>query len=451
MKRTLTAGECSNSMLDLSSLPAQENSIVSNRLHPIDTFSQLPKYVDGGSIDFHADASSIESISLLESFLYFEMQVVKFDADNHEKQLVVSDLVSYSPFIMNSLFKNISMKINDEEISQSAENYQAYEAYVNTVVQLSRTAQRNLLDGSALLLSKPGTGTVTDPNLVTPLGPANPGLQKRHGLAMESHTNGFVSPLIWAPFLVPRVLPTQTELSLSLKLNTSEFCLIVYKKDELPLPPYRIKILKAQLFLQKYRLSPQAQLHQERMLSSGAKYPMIINKTASFMIEKGSTQGFRALTIASELPRMCYVFMVSRDSLNSIQHSPYVFDTFGVRNMYLEADGEKYPSNLSYDPDFAKGRTIKNYMVAKKQLFNTNTDPFIDHEAFAGYYSIFPFNLVPDRSLGCDYISVPENKAGNLNLHVKFEKELSQAICVFVVMEFYKVLILDSQRKPTWL
>ncbi len=450
MKRTVTAGECTNSLLDLSSLPAREDSIVSNRLHPIDTFSQLPKYVDGGSIDFHTDASSIESISLLESFLYFEMKVVKFDKNNNERKLVTTDKVSYSPFIMNSLFKNINMKINDEEISQSAENYQAYEAYVNTVLQLSRTAQRNLLDGSALYLSPANTGNITDPDLTTPTGPANPGLDKRHQLAQESKINGFVSPLIWAPFLVPRVLPTLTELSLSLKLNTSEFCLIAHKTGDLPLPPFRIKILKAQLFLQKYRLSPQAQIRQERMLSDTAKYPMIVNKTASFMIERGSTEGFRALTIASELPRMCYVFMVTRESLNSIEHSPYVFGTFNVESMYLEADGEKYPSNLSYDPDFENGRIIKNFMVAKKELFNTNKDPFIDHEAFAGFYSIFPFNLVPDRSLDCDYISVPENKAGNLNLHVKFRKELGEAICVFVIMEFYKVLTLDSHRKPLW-
>ena len=446
-------------MLDLTSLPPMEDNIVANRLQPVDTHSQLPKLVDGGSIDFHVDASSTECISLLESFLYFQLKVVKYNANGDEEKVVKEDKVSYSPFVMSSIFKNISMKINDEEISQSADNYHAYEAYVNTLVQLSKPGMQQVLDGSGLELSPPGAGSALDPKSAELV---NRGLAVRHSWCNESKVHGFTSPIIWPPFLVPRVLPTHCELALSLNLNNADFVLIakpkkVEKQQEdgsmkelMELPKVRIKIVKAQLYLQKYRLSPLAQIRQEQMLASGAKYPMIVNKTTSFVLERGSTEGFRALTIASELPRMCYVFMVARDRVNALNSSPFLFENFGLNNMYLEADGVKYPNSLAYNPDFSASHYIKDFRIAQKELNFANSDPFINSFAWVANYSIYPFNLVPDRSIGCEYVSVPENKAGNLNLHLAFEKELEQAVCVFVIMEFYKVLNLDSQRKPTW-
>ena len=470
MKHGFTAGQCSNVLLDLNSLPPQEDSIIENRTHPIETFSQLPKYVDGGSLDFHIEASSVECISLIESFLYLRLKVVKFNKKNEEQPIGKDDLVSYSPFVGNTLFKAISMKINDEEISQTAENYHSYEAYLNAVLHLTRNGQRSLLDGSGLSLSRPGSNSWTDPRPNSEGVSVNPGLTERHNLAEDNESTGFVTPLIWAPFLVPRVLPTKTEIDISLKLNSSEFCLIAFqpttknvqdqktkkfKQEKITagsLPTYRIKIEKAELCLQKYRLSPSAQLRQERMLSSGAVYPMTINKTTSFVLEKGSSQGFRALTIASELPRMCYVFMTTRTSLNSIKESPFDFKQFDVSEMYMVADGTKYPSNLSYNPQFKKGHYIRDWRIFQKEMHYANPDLFFNSSDWAASgYTIFPFNIVPDRSIGCsEYISTPENKSGNLNLHLKFEKELDEAIVIFVMMEYYRVLRLDSSRKPSW-
>ena len=469
MKRSYTQGTCTNKLLDLSSLPPHEDSIVDNRIHKIETYSQLPKYVDGGSLDFFVEPSSIESISLFESYLYYEIRVVKINKKNEEVAVEAeNDLVSYIPFITNTLCKSISMKINDEEIGQSIENYHAYESYLNAVLHLTRTGQRSLLDGSGLHLDKPGTMGFTDPSIDLRTGATfNAGLTERHDLATA--TNGFVSPLIWAPFLVPRILPTKCELNISLKLNTSEFCLIATKRTkrqvmneegnvveealpDKPLPTFRIKIEKAQLCLQKYRLSSPAMSRQERMLASSAKYPMIVNKTTSFIIEKNSTQGVRALTIASELPRMAYVFMVSRNALNSVTESPFNFKPFNLSELYLEADGNKYPSSLSYTPKFREGRFIKDWKIFQKELNFENQDLYFNSDGWlATGYSIFPFNMVPDRSVNCNYLSIPENKSGNLNLHVKFNSELTEAICVFVVMEYYKVLLLNSARKPSWM
>ena len=472
MNRRITQGACSNSLLDLNSLPPVEDSIVGNRLHPIESYSQLPKYVDGGSIDFYVEPSSIECTSLLDSFMYMDLRVIKLNDKYEEEMIEPEDLVSYSPFIAQTIFKSISMKINDEEINESVENYYGYEAYLNSVLHLTRNSQRQILDGAGYDLCQPGYSEVTDPRLDLKTGiPYNAGLSKRNDLAANGFKAGFVSPIIWPLFLVPRVLPTKVELNISFKLNSSEFSLIAHKMKQKQslnvetglfelvdienvkeLPTFRIKVEAARLYLQRYRLNSSAMLRMERMLSSGGLYPMTTNKTTSFIMEKNSTQIVRALTLANELPRMCYVFMVERNTLNSIEHSPFNFSGFGIREMYLEADGTKYPSNHAYTPDFTNGRYIKDWQLLQRNLNYANKDLFFDSEGWLmSGYTIFPFNMVPDRSIGCDYISKPETKSGNLNIHLKFEKELPSAICVFVVMEHFRVLKLDSERKPSWI
>ena len=462
MKTGLSLGTCTNALLDLESLPKVEENIESNRLQVIESNSQLPLAVDGGSLDFYVESSSTECICLLESYLQTELRVVKVDKDGTENEVTEDDKVSFIPFIANTIYKGVSLQINDEEIANSIQNYHAYEAYTNVILNLSRTAQRCLLSGAGLGLSKAGTHAFTDPT--TEGGddqPLNPGLDHRHELATVTYTDpsDFVTPLIWPLFMVPRVLPTKTELKLSLKLNSSEFCLIAAEETEeqddevilkKPIPNYRIKIMKAKLNLQKYRLHPQALVRQEKMLASFAKYPMTTNKTSCFMVDSNSTQIVKALTIASELPRMCYVFQVTRSSLNSIKETPFNFQTFNVSNMYLECDGSKYPNGVGYDTHWAY-EYVNPHKIMMKELSYSNQDMTFDKMGWIAGYGVFPFNLVPDRSVSCDYLSLPVSKSGNLNLHIAYSKPTTVPIAVFVIMEYYNVLTLDSHRKPAWL
>ncbi len=466
MKTQLVSGICSNSLLDLQSLPPYEDNIEANRTQIVESNTQLPTYIDGGSLDFYIEPSSVECTSLLESYLHTELSVIKLDDSSKEQKVTAEDLVSYIPFISNSMFKGISMMINDEEISTTIQNYHAYEAYVNTVLKLPKTSMNTLLDGSGLDLSSPGTLGVTNP---VQFG-LNLGLTHRHTKATAHKHMDYVTPIIWPLFLVQRVLPTKTELKLSLKLNSSEFCLIasdekyvekeetgddgkkkkVMKAEKIEIPKYRIKIQTAKLFLQKYRLSTAGLTRMERMLASGAKYPMLTNSTNCFIVDKDSTQTVKSLTIASQLPRMCYVMQVTRSSLNSIKETPFNFQTFNVSEMYMECDGSKYPGGIGYNPDWIT-QFIPEHKLMLKELGNANNDMVFDRNGWISGYGIIPFNLVPDRSAHCEYISLPESKTGNLNLHIKYKQPLKQTIAVIVIMEYYNVLQLDSQRKPKWL
>ena len=500
--------QCTSALLDWTDVPPTETSIVSNRITVHETFSQLPRYAGSGSLDFFIEPSNVENMCLFQSFLNLHLKVVKM-VNGKEEELSVDDEVSYSPLIAHSLFKSINISINDEEVVGNLSSYYPYEAYVNTLIHLSRDEQRQFLETAAPHFSVPGTQLFTDPDFLERGKLINPGLTERHYLAMSSFVSEFTTPLLQSLFLVPKLLPTGVELKVSFTLNSPEFCLILHKeveKDGDDVTPdngeegkeekkkklvvkrlkksvvsrpkqkpstatlakarpkraaeqaegdvkYTIKIEAAQLNIQRYRVTPTQLLLQEQILQSpsGALYPMTTNKTMSFAVERGSTQVSKPLLISGPLPSMAYVFMVDRDSINNYYASPYRFGHQNYSQMWMESDGMKHPSGIGYAPQFLAEITSKDYYLAKSQLNFSNKNSMIDKEAWESGYHIIPFNLMPTRSLGCDYLSRSENKNGSITLHIRWSFELPEPIMVFVMFEYPRILSIDADRKPTWL
>ena len=449
---------CANQFLDTGSSIPISKDFVSNRLQVIESYTQLPRLLDGGSLDFLVESSQTENICLLESFLHLELSVVKLE-DGKEVNVKEADLVSYSPLISSSLFKNISLTLNDETVSYSNEPYHAMESVMSVIMHMSQADQRRFLSGAGLLLSPPDKhkqiSPLPDPILKRPL---NPALADRHTLAVQGK-HRFTTPILWPLFLVPRLLPTGVELKLSMALNTPQFCLIATVKppqegqQPAQLPQYQIKISKAQLYLQKYRLTPSALAHQERILASpkGALYPSNVLNTSSFTLGTGVKDHTKTIVHGSKLPRMIYVYMVKRDSLSSMGADPFCFDHNKISSIHLEVDGQKYPNGLAYTPDFPTGNYVKDFALFQRELAYGNPDLGFRLNDWEGGYTIFPFNLVADRSFNCnEYLSVSENPTGTVSLHMHFSEELPHPVTVFVTQEHFKTLALDSKRKPHW-
>ena len=219
------------------------------------------------------------------------------------------------------------------------------------------------------------------------------------------------------------------------------------------MPNYNIKIHKANFVVQRYRLSPAAIAHQERILASptGAQYPMLCCNTSSFNLQTGMKDVVKPLIFSGKIPRMVYVYMVKREATSSILCDPFEFIHANVMEIFLEVDGRKYPSGLSYQPDFTTGRFQRDFRLFQRELNYSNRDMVFKMSDWESGYTIFPFCLIPDRSHGCDYLAEPENPSGTVTLHMSFHVPLEKAVTVFATMEHHRVLSLDSARKPSWL
>ncbi len=111
-----------------------------------------------------------------------------------------------------------------------------------------------------------------------------------------------------------------------------------------------------------------------------------------------------------------------------------------------------YPSPQGYVPNFEKNDfTRENYIFKRELNFMNKNLCFPDSEWDAGY-CIFPISLMPDRSTNaCKEYTTEPPSSGTLNLHIKWRHALAEAIVVVCIMEFYRVLVLNQNRKPIWI
>ena len=58
---------------------------------------------------------------------------------------------------------------------------------------------------------------------------------------------------------------------------------------------------------------------------------------------------------------------------------------------------------------------------------------------------------MPSKSLGCDYLSYPESRTGNLSLHIRWPYEISESLTVIIISEYPRILSINGNRKPEWL
>ena len=444
-------------MLDLASVPPTSTDVLDSRLQAVETITQLPKYVDNSSIEFYVEPSQVECIVPNQCFLVLKQKVVKLTDAGEEKDLEAQDQVAYINNIGSSLFKSIDITYNDENITPSHESYHAYESYLNALLYLTRTEQRHLLDSAGWALDKPAYHSVTDMKIDQDLGDyLNPGLGARHKLARK--TSQITTPILHSIFMQRKVLPTKSELKLKLNMNTSDFCLIADKYDapagggaRPALPRYLIKLEQATLYLRKIKLSPSVQLEQERMLGSPGKYPMLTNLTSTFILDRSQNPFSKTISVAATLPRQVFVFMTKKSLMNDQEANPFALEDFKVSEIFLEKDGVKYPSNLSYQPKYDGAKAYgKEFAIFKQELGGMNNDMAIDEAAFDSGYTIYAFNLTSDKS--SSLASLPHNhgETGNLSLHIRFSSDLTSPVTVFVMSEFLRVLEIDSLRRPKW-
>lgn len=417
-----------------------KNDIESSRYQPIECFSQIPRYLNG-SLDFYIEPSTTEYINLKDSFLAITLKGVSIEDNITEKPLDGNVNIGYEPFIGQTLFKQINLSINDEEISRSWSNLYDYETMIKTLVFLSKEDIKNKLGGAGVELQD-------SPNLG--IDDISSGMNRRKTLCKISNT--FATPILWSIFQTSKLLPTNVEMKLQLVLNSPERCLIV--KD---LPPsnirYDIKIEKATLYLLKTKLTSPAMSRAEKMLTStGFKYPLLTYHTINFMVETGSTERSRILLYPGNLPRMVFVYQVFRKSIENMQEPTYNFNHFDVSSIFLECDNTIYPMNLGYNTNFdsnnIQGDQFKLY---QSQINYSNTNSEINEKTWEIGKTIFPFSFIPDLQHDDDHINSNQTHSGPLFLHIKWKNPLIEPVAIFVTFEQYGILKLNNKRKPDWI
>jgi hypothetical protein len=211
-----------------------------------------------------------------------------------------------------------------------------------------------------------------------------------------------------------------------------------------------VDFLDAVVFIHRLKVSPLVvEAHIKGLEISNAKYPIRNSFVVPTTVTKGTMDTIIDNIYNGQLPRRAFVAFVSHNAYNgSYALNPYNYQHFNMNYLAFYLNGVQYPEK-AFQPDFKRGKYIREYMSLFESTNQTNTDSCIsiDRKDLAKGNTIIGVNFAPDLSPTCcatGYVSPIRH--GSLRLHVRFSEPLTETINCLVYLEFDHIIEISQER-----
>lgn len=356
-----------------------------------------------GSIEFEISGNKTEYLDLNDTILYLRLKIRAANGGN----LSDKGKVAGNNFFMNSLFSDVTCKLNDVVIEGGDCTY-PYKATIADIFNFAEDTKRIQLQPAGFEEDE----------------------EKRKSWAEGSKYFEMVGALRLDFFNQPKYLIPGINVNLRFtRKSNSGFSLKTYNSSK-----PNVLIEQAVLYVRRVRCNPAVQLgHTIGLMSSNAIYPITQTKVITYSIPTGSMSYYKENIFSSlQLPKLVVIgFVKAKAFSGDYSNDPFYFDHFNIQMLTLLRDGQPIPYRDAYHPDFEKELYTREYVMSIIQgteHLNTNQNNGISLSDFANGRSLFTFNLTPDFCIA----GAQQPKDGNLRLDMQFGKALPEAINVIV-------------------
>jgi hypothetical protein len=360
---------------------------------------------DATHIDFLISGSNNEYLDLNDTLLYVRFRVVTADGKN----LTVDAPVTTSNLLLNALFKDVKLSIN-QTVTEGGNQMYAYKSTIEDIFGFNSDAKLHQLEAR-------GFDTSEDDR------------KKKIQASRQCELMGSLR----LDFLnQPKYLLPGLDVKISLIRNSDSFALM--KGNGHP----KIQLLQTKLYVRRVKCNPSVlQGHSVGLMKRNAIYPFTRSNVVSYSIPKGSMSYNKDnLFLQSQLPKFVIVGMVKTQAYNGVlADDPFYFNHFDVSSVGLYKDGQSAPYREIYEPNFENDLFFRDYVksiVHNTQHLNTNVNNGITMDEFKQGYTFFTFNLTPDFDMN----QTQQASGGNLRLELRFSKPLVDPINVIVYATF---------------
>lgn len=281
-----------------------------------------------------------------------------------------------------SAFKSVEAKINDLSLPGSSFTDAHIKGYINTIINTDFT-MKNQLEAQIFHADKEGSfNTLTEAN--------NSGYKARKAIIKESREFDFTAPISCDFLKSGTFLGPGNKLSLKFYRASDEELLMSTAGDDLKITFTSLNLLYSRVIAVD-RPMPKNEVHliQHTELM---RFPMIANTTNIRMqVQKGG-----------RLPRAVYIFFVSTAALNGrFDLNMFRFEHLDISSINLRVNGRSVPAD-PLQPDFDKKLVSREISHAFQNMGirRTGVVSFINRKRFLDGYTIFPFDLTPDKCCG---------------------------------------------------
>ena len=420
--------ECTNSELDLFSVPPTQTSIECGswiEYHPVSTITA------GTPIEFEITGSGEDYIDFANTFLYVRVKITKTNGDD----LAGTDIVAPVNLFLHSLFSQVDIALNGTQITASTNTY-PYRAIIETLLSYGSDAKESQL--TSALFCKDTAGQM---DRYTQEGEnKNSGLVERAKFTNESKIVDMMGRIHADIFFQERYVLNEVNAKIKLNRSKDNFCLMHNGV-------FKVNIVGASMYVRKVKLLPTVFLaHAKALETSNAKYPIRRVVCKTFSIPRGFSDVSHEKLFSGQLPARIVIGLVSNDAFNGTRgKNPFNFQHFGLTEMGIYMDGQQGQSIKPLKTNYEEGQYVQAYLSLFSGTGKINRDDgnFINRSDFANGYALYAFDLSPDLAED-DHFNL--SRDGSVRITLKFAAALTETVTVVVYGEFENVLEIDRNR-----
>ena len=414
---------CAKSELDLFGIPPTQTCMEAATVVEYNPTANISK----GAIEFNVPGTEGVYLDLSQTYLYVQCEIR--GADGADSVCAPSNL------FFHSLFDLVDVSLNGTQITAAVTAY-PYRAIIETLMNYGSDAKQSHLTSS--LFYKDDAGKMDS---VDTIGTnVNSGFMKRKSIG--SNVFDMYGRLHTDMFFQDRLLLDKVNFRLRLKTSTNAFCLIGDEKRE-----YKVHIEKINLYVRQVKVANDVVLAHAKMLEKvPALYPITHVELKSYTINSGVKSHTIDNISAGNLPKRIVFGLVDGDAFNGdITRNCYNFEHFSLNNVSVTVNGEHLPYS-PIDMDFKEGLYNKAYYSLFNGVDRGSLDcgNYITREEYANGYTLFAFDLTPDKANGCNFNLA---KSANLRIVFKFANNLEKPINCIVYMEVENVIEITKERQ----
>ena len=384
----------------------------------VDVLPQTSLAENANTIEFNIIGSDVEYLDLNDTLLYLRLKITTSDGKN------LTDAAATCPanFLMNALFKDVTLSLNDTIIEGGTQMY-PYKSTIASIFGFNKSTRQIQLESMGYL--------------------DNP--EDRKKLIGKSRIVELCGALRLDFLNQPKYLIPGVNVRITLTRSDDRFAFTAGAGAA------AIKLLHAKLYVRRVRVSPSVlRGHEVGLTKKNAVYPYNRSQVVSYTIPQGSHSHFRDNVFSSSLlPKFVVVGFVSASGFNGseMDSDPFGFTHFDIQSIGLFRDGQSLPYREIYEPNFSNDLYLREYMksiIHNTQHLNTNFNNGITLKDFSsGNYCFFTFNLTPDF----DMLQTQMPRDGNLRLEIRFRTQLKEPINVIVYGTFDTHIQINKQRE----
>ena len=435
------------SELELFALPPTQTSIEETRIEQFDPLTSLDR---SGPVHFKVQVGDDCYIDPNEVYLYLKSRILdengnKMDEKDDANQVKIGSIVYPVNYFIASCFRDVEVYLNSVVVGGNTGLY-PYQAYMTALLSYSHEVKDSLLKCGLYAEDRDNMDTVHPSSDAE--DKKNAGAKFRFNQTKYSKSFECIGRIHSEIFDQKKLLPNRVQMTIKLIRHDPNFVLMSQKADA----KYRINIDEARLYVTVKKIAPHVrEAHEQRLLTTNAKYPMKRSHLLFFSRAGGISDLSEPNVVNGVLPTKMVIGLVETDAFNGhIQKNPFNFQHFNISQLSVRKNGQEIP----YEPlffnftDADNPQTVMGYfnMMHSLGFWNRNKSNAIDPvNMYKKGYSLFCVNLNPDMSNGGSRFNLQQT--GNLHLVLKLKQTTTKAITIVCFLEFDAVMEIDKNRK----